>query len=80
MAQLAMAWCIRNPDISTAITGTSSPAQLEETIKAVEIMKKITNEIDSRIEKAFTNTPEGKMNFLKGKKSKSRRLEILNYE
>ncbi len=29
MAQLALAWVIKNPDVSTAITGASSPKQLE---------------------------------------------------
>ncbi len=28
MAQLALAWVIKNPDVSTAITGASSPKQL----------------------------------------------------
>ena len=34
-AQLAMAWCISYPDVSTAITGASRPEQLVETVKAV---------------------------------------------
>ena len=42
MAQLALAWCINNPDISTAITGASSPGQLEETMKAVKFRKLLT--------------------------------------
>ena len=29
MAQLAMAWCINNPDVTTAVTGASSPKQLQ---------------------------------------------------
>lgn len=45
MAQLAMAWCINNPDISTAITGASSTKQLEDTIKAVGVRKLLTPEI-----------------------------------
>ena len=45
MAQLALAWCINNPDVSTAITGASSPSQLEETVKAVEVRKLLTNEV-----------------------------------
>jgi len=43
MAQLAMAWCINNPDISTAITGASSPGQLEDTVKAVRVRKLLTS-------------------------------------
>ncbi len=45
MAQLALAWVIKNPDVTTAITGASSPKQLEETLKAVEYQKLITPEI-----------------------------------
>ena len=42
MAQLAMAWTINNPDVSTAITGASNPAQLEDTLKGVSLRKKLT--------------------------------------
>ena len=49
MAQLAMAWVINNPDVSTAITGASNPKQLEDTLKAVQVRKKITPEIEKRI-------------------------------
>jgi aryl-alcohol dehydrogenase-like predicted oxidoreductase len=34
-AQLAMAWCIANPDVSTAITGATRPEQLVETVKSI---------------------------------------------
>ena len=49
MAQLAMAWVINNPDVSTAITGASSTAQLEDTIQSLEVRKKLTPEIEVRI-------------------------------
>ena len=49
MAQLAMAWVINNPDVSTAITGATSTAQLEDTIKALSVRKKLTPEIEKRI-------------------------------
>lgn len=42
MAQLALAWVISNKDVSTAITGASSPKQLEETLKSVQFQKLIT--------------------------------------
>lgn len=45
MAQLAMAWVINNPDVSTAITGASSPRQLEDTVKALNVRKSLTPEI-----------------------------------
>ncbi len=36
-AQLAIAWTLRQPGISSAITGATRPAQLEETLKAVDV-------------------------------------------
>ena len=80
MAQLAMAWCINNPDVSTAITGASSPAQLEDTLQAVSVKKLLTPEIETRIEKIFGTAPEGKMVFIKGKELTSRRFEVLGYK
>ncbi len=49
MVQLAMAWVINNPDVSTAITGASNTKQLEETLQAITIRKKITPEIEKKI-------------------------------
>ncbi len=45
MAQLAMAWVIHNPDVSTAITGATKVSQLEDTVKAVSILKHFTPEL-----------------------------------
>lgn len=42
MAQLAMAWVINNPDVSTAITGATKISQLEDTVKAIGIRRKLT--------------------------------------
>lgn len=42
LAQLAMAWVINNPDVSTAITGATKVGQLEDTVKAVQVRKKLT--------------------------------------
>ena len=80
MAQLALAWCMNNPDVTTAITGASSVAQLQETLKAVKVRKLLTAEIESRIEKIFETAPDGKMVFIRGGITKSRRKKVLNYE
>lgn len=42
MSQLAMAWVIANPDISSAITGVTRPEQLVDTVKAVDVLKNLT--------------------------------------
>ena len=80
MAQLAMSWCINNPDVTTAITGASSPKQLQETFKAVTLRKKLTPEIESRIEAMFKTAPEGKLYFINGRVVKSRRMDLLGYQ
>lgn len=36
-AQLALAWTLRQPGVSSAITGATRPAQLDETLKAVDL-------------------------------------------
>jgi len=49
MAQLAIAWCARNPHVSTVITGASRVAQVEENMGAVDVIAKLTPEVMARI-------------------------------
>lgn len=79
MAQLAMAWVINNPDVSTAITGASKIEQLEDTVQAIQVRKKLTPEIERRIEKSFQTAPKGKLDMPKGTVHKSRRFKLLGY-
>lgn len=51
--QLALAWCLKNPFVSTVITGASRVEQVHENMKAGEIAPKITPEIMERIDAAF---------------------------
>ncbi len=51
-AQLAIAWCVKNPQVSTVITGASRPEQVKENMKAMAISEKLTPEIMERITKA----------------------------
>jgi len=73
LATLAIAWCIANPDVSVCLLGASKPAQLDDTIKAVEIYKKIDNDTWIEIEKILDNTPNGETDFLTWKELPSRR-------
>ncbi len=50
MSQLALAWCLKNPFVSTVITGASRVEQVHENMKAGEIAEKITSEIMERID------------------------------
>ncbi len=49
-AQLAIAWCTKNPRISTVITGASRIAQVGENMKALDIAAKLTPEVMARIQ------------------------------
>jgi len=57
LAQLALAWCLMNPHVSTVITGASRPAQVVENMKAVEVAARLTPEVMARIEAVLANAP-----------------------
>ncbi len=49
MSQLALAWCLKNPNVSSVILGVSKTEQLRENLKAAEIKEKLTDGIMKRI-------------------------------
>jgi len=51
LAQLAIAWCLRNPEVSTVITGASSVQQIEENMKAVEVKDRFTESVKKDLDK-----------------------------
>ncbi|MGE5617056.1 MAG: aldo/keto reductase, partial [Bacillota bacterium] len=55
VAQLAIAWCLKNPHVSSVITGASRVSQLEENLQAAEIAPKITTQQIERIEALVAN-------------------------
>jgi voltage-dependent potassium channel beta subunit len=50
LAQLAIAWCAKNPRVSTVITGASRVAQVKENLKAAEVIAKLTPQLMDRID------------------------------
>ncbi len=48
MAQLALAWCVKNPHVSTVITGASRATQVHENMKALEVVPKLTDDVMSK--------------------------------
>ncbi|MBI4771990.1 MAG: aldo/keto reductase [Chloroflexi bacterium] len=58
MAQMALAWCVKNPDVSTVITGASRVAQVHENLKALDAVAKLTPEVMERIESVLGNKPK----------------------
>jgi len=63
MAQLALAWCLKNPNVSTVITGASRPQQVVENLKALDVQEKLTSEVMDRIEDILKNKPEEEPDF-----------------
>ncbi|KAI1332581.1 putative voltage-gated K channel beta subunit [Xylariaceae sp. FL0255] len=57
MGTLALAWVLKNPNVSSAITGASSVEQVYENIRAVGAVDKLTPEIMKRIDDLFENKP-----------------------
>ncbi|MDQ3737783.1 MAG: aldo/keto reductase [Actinomycetota bacterium] len=49
MAQLALAWCAKNPNVSTVITGASRPAQVAENFAALEVIERLDDDVMARI-------------------------------
>jgi voltage-dependent potassium channel beta subunit len=53
LSQLALAWCLKNPFVSTVITGASRVEQVHENMKAAEVTPKLTPEILERMDAIF---------------------------
>jgi voltage-dependent potassium channel beta subunit len=53
LAQLSIAWCLKNPHVSTVITGASRVEQVHENLKAIGVAPKLTPEVMARIDAAL---------------------------
>ena len=56
-AALSIAWCIKNPNVSTAILGATKKQQLLDNLKALEIVPKLTPEAIKKIEGIMKTKP-----------------------
>jgi voltage-dependent potassium channel beta subunit len=57
LAALAIAWTIKNPNVTTAILGATKKEQLLENLKALEVLPKLTPEVLEEIEGILQNKP-----------------------
>lgn len=57
MAPLAIAWCLKNPHVTTAILGATRKEQLEENFKALDVLPLLTNELMDRVDEIFGTKP-----------------------
>jgi len=56
MAQLSIAWCLRNTNVSTVITGATTPRQVKENMESAELVDKL----DSGVLRSISQVIEGK--------------------
>ena len=49
MPRLALAWCLKNPNVSTAIMGATSPEQIVENMRAVDLLPMLTDDVMAKI-------------------------------
>jgi voltage-dependent potassium channel beta subunit len=63
LSQLALAWCLKNPRVSTVITGASKPEQVSENMAALEVAEKLDPPVLERIEAILANRPAPPRNW-----------------
>ncbi len=54
LAQLAIAWCASNPNVSTVITGASRPEQVTENMKALDVLAQLDDDVLARIDEIMS--------------------------
>ena len=57
MPQLAVAWCLKNENVSTVILGASKMSQLEDTMGSIDQVEKLTANVMEKIEDILENKP-----------------------
>jgi voltage-dependent potassium channel beta subunit len=57
MAKIALAWCLKNPNVSSVITGATRPEQVKENMDSIKCVEKLTPEIMNSLEKILQNKP-----------------------
>ena len=60
-AQLALGWCLKNPNVSTILMGATTASQIEENMGCIEVAKQLTDKNMADLEKILRNKPESWM-------------------
>jgi voltage-dependent potassium channel beta subunit len=63
LPQLGLAWCLKNPNVSTVITGASRAEQVKENMQALEVVEKLDDGVMERIEAILGNKPQAEEDF-----------------
>ena len=64
MTHLALAWVLKFKYASSAIFGARNVEQLEDCLKAMEVLPKLDAKVEGRINKILDNAPEAKFDFV----------------
>ena len=56
-ASLSIAWCIKNPNVSTAILGATKKQQLQDNLTAMDVLEKLSPEVMEKIETIMKTKP-----------------------
>lgn len=57
-ATLSLAWCIHNPNVTTAILGATKEEQLKQNLQALDLLPKLTDEVVNKIEGIMDTKPQ----------------------
>jgi voltage-dependent potassium channel beta subunit len=57
LAEMSIAWCLKNPNVSTAILGATKKEQIVQNLKALDAVPLLTAEVMEKIEKVMNNKP-----------------------
>jgi len=57
LAQLALAWCLKNQYVSTVITGATRPEQVVENMKAEDLVERLSSDVMERLDSILGNKP-----------------------
>jgi len=60
-----LAWAIKFEHTDSALIGARTAAQLEDCLKALDLLEKWTPEFEAKVNKLLNTTPAARMNFLK---------------
>lgn len=58
MVKFSLAWCLKNPNVSTVILGASKVAQLKENLESFDIINLLSEEVIESVEQVLQNKPE----------------------
>ena len=66
LPQLAIAWCLKNPNVSTVILGASKASQVSENLAALAVVPKLTTEKLAQIDDVLKNVPKPNRDWGRG--------------